>query len=116
MVFIGVLWAFWHLPFFIFAEGASVVGNIPFILYLPLFIALSVLSAWIFNNTNGSVLLMILFHTAINTTLGSLGLFQISSQGFRPLLLDVALTWIVVAIVVVIFGPGELARKNTIAS
>jgi membrane protease YdiL (CAAX protease family) len=32
---IGVIWGLWHLPFFIFAEGASVIGNIPFVWYLP---------------------------------------------------------------------------------
>ena len=110
---IGVIWALWHLPFFLFPEGASVIGNVPFVWYLPLVTAWSVLFAWIYNNTEGSVLMMILFHAAINTTLGSLGLFRISSEGVRPLLLNVVLTWVVVAIVAVVFGPAHLARKRT---
>jgi len=111
-LFIGVVWGLWHLPFFFFPEGASVVGNLPLVFYLPLITAWSVLFAWIFNNTNGSVLMMILFHAAINTTMGSLGLFQISSEGTRLLVLNIVLTWIVVALIVMIFGPAQLARKH----
>ena len=110
---IGVVWGLWHLPFFIFPEGALVIGNIPFVWYLPLVTAWSVLFTWIYNNTKGSVLMMILFHAAINTTLGSLGLFQITSEGVRPLLLNVALTWVVVAIIAAVFGPAQLTRKHT---
>ena len=110
---IGVIWGLWHLPFFIFPEGASVIGNIPFVWYLPLVTAWSVLFTWIYNNTNGSVLMMILFHAAINTTLGSLGLFQITSEGARPLLLNVVLTWVVVAIIAAFFGSAQLSRKRT---
>ena len=110
---IGVVWGLWHLPFFIFPEGALVIGNIPFVWYLPLVTAWSVLFTWIYNNTKGSVLMMILFHAAINTTLGSLGLFQITSEGVRPLLLNVALTWVVVAIIAAVFGPAQLTRKRT---
>jgi membrane protease YdiL (CAAX protease family) len=110
---IGVIWGLWHLPFFIFPEGASVIGNIPFVWYLPLVTAWSVLFTWIYNNTNGSVLMMILFHAAINTTLGSLGLFQITSEGARPLLLNVVLTWVVVAIIAAVFGSAQLSRKRT---
>ena len=61
----------------------------------------------------GSVLLLILFHAAINTTLGSLGLFQIASEGVRPLFLNVVLTWVVVVIIAAIFGPAQLTRKRT---
>lgn len=109
---IGVIWGLWHLPFFIFSEGAPVVGNLPFLWFLLLAVAWSVLFTWVYNNTKGSVLMMILFHTAINTTLGSLGLFQITSEGTRPLILNVMLTWIVVAIVVAVFGPTCLARTR----
>lgn len=110
-VVIGILWGVWHLPFFLFPEGASVVGNIPFIWYLPLVTAWSILFVWIYNNTQGSILMMILFHAAINTTMGSLGLFQIATQGVRPLVLDVVLTWVAVAAIAVVFGPARLTRQ-----
>jgi membrane protease YdiL (CAAX protease family) len=109
---IGLIWGLWHLPFFIFPEGAPVVGNIPFIWYLPLLVGWSVLFAWIYNNTNGSVLMMILFHAAINTTMGSLGLFQIATEGVRPLLFNIILTWVVVAIIAAVYGSAQLTRRD----
>lgn len=109
---IGVAWGLWHLPFFVFKDGSQVIGNIPLALYMPLIMGWSVLFAWIFNNTDGSVLMMILFHAAINTTLGSLGLFQIASSGIRPLMLNIALTWVVVVMIAVIFGPDRLTLKH----
>ena len=110
---IGVIWGLWHVRFFILREGASVIGNIPFVWYLSLVTAWSVMFAWIYNNTNGSVLMTILFHAAINTTLGSLGLLRIAAEGTRPLLLNVVLTWVVVAIIAAVFGSAQLSRKRT---
>jgi membrane protease YdiL (CAAX protease family) len=108
---IGVIWGLWHIPFFIFPEGAAVIGRIPLVWYLPLVTGWSVLFAWIYNNTRGSVLLMILFHAAINTTLGSLGLFQVAAEGVRPLVLNVVLTWVAVIVIATIYGPTRLTRR-----
>jgi membrane protease YdiL (CAAX protease family) len=101
----------WHLPFFLFAEGASVIGDIPFVWYLLLVVAWSVLMTWVYNNARGSVLLAILFHAAINTTMGSLGLAQ-ASEGHQLVGLNVALTWLVVAVVAILFGPVRLTHKK----
>jgi len=62
---LGVIWALWHVPFFVFlmphpvvlgAQVLTLVGN-------------RVLVAWIFNNTGKSVFAAILFHAADNTAL-----------------------------------------------
>ena len=108
---IGVAWGLWHLPFFLFGEGASVVGGMPFVWYVLLIVAWSVLMTWVYNNTRGSVLLAILFHAAINTTMGSLGLAQ-ASEGNQLLGLNVALTWLVVAVVSILFSPMRLVHKK----
>jgi membrane protease YdiL (CAAX protease family) len=105
----GVAWGLWHLPFFLFAGGASVVGGMPFVWYALLVTAWSVLMAWVCNHTRGSVLLAILFHAAINTTLGSLGLAR-TSEGNQLVVLNVALTWVVVAAIAILFGPAHLVR------
>jgi membrane protease YdiL (CAAX protease family) len=113
-IVIGIIWGVWHLPFFLFPDAGLVVGNIPFGFYLPLVTAWSVLFAWIYNNTRGSVLLMILFHAAINTTLGSLGLANSLSGGFQLLIINLILTWIAVGVVILVFGPSQLTRKEGI--
>jgi len=111
---VGVVWVIWHAPFFLFPEGRSVVGNVPFVWFALLTTAWSVLFAWVYVNTQ-SVLMPVLFHAAINTTLGTLGVLGQTHGGYTPLYIDTALTWAAVAVVVLIFGPG-LRRKGAIAT
>jgi membrane protease YdiL (CAAX protease family) len=60
---VGFFWALWHLPFDI---GTSV--SVPWILTNRLFFNLlfSILMAWLYNRTNGSILAPALFHPAMN--------------------------------------------------
>jgi membrane protease YdiL (CAAX protease family) len=62
---LGLVWAFWHLPFFIFMMPD------PFVLTSQFFatIGFRVLIAWIFNNTGKSVFATISFHAMDNTAL-----------------------------------------------
>jgi hypothetical protein len=53
----------------------------------------------------------VLFHAAINTTLGTLGILGKSSGDMMPLALNTLLTWIAVGFVLIIFGK-DLKRKN----
>jgi membrane protease YdiL (CAAX protease family) len=63
---IGIVWAAWHLPFF-FIAGADKSGQ-SFPLYLLGTTALSVTMAWLYWRTNGSLLLTMLMHAAVNNT------------------------------------------------
>ena len=59
---LGVVWAFWHLPL-------MVIGQIH--LSDPVFIvAWTVVFTWVFNNTNGSVLIAMLMHNIHNVISG----------------------------------------------
>ena len=57
-IIIGIVHSFWHTP----AYGLM---TIPFTLYT---VALSIVFTWIFNNTRGSILLMVLLHGSINAS------------------------------------------------
>lgn len=65
-VILGVIWACWHLPLF-FIPGTTTTGQ-SFPLYLVQVTALSVAIAWLYARTNGSLLLVMLMHAAINNT------------------------------------------------
>jgi membrane protease YdiL (CAAX protease family) len=106
---VGVIWVVWHAPFFFFAEGRVVVGNVPFVWFALITTAWSILFAWVYVNTE-SILMPVLFHAAINTTLGSLGVLGQASGSQSPLYINTALTWAVAVGVVLVTG-RNLVRK-----
>lgn len=102
---LGVVWAFWHLPLMV----ATVIpwSDIAYVSVQ------SVVYAWLFNNTEGSVLLVMLFHTMNNVISG--GYFHAMFSGadwVRMGWLLVALWFAVAVIVVVVNGPEHLSRKR----
>ena len=66
-VVLGLVWATWHLPLF-FISGIDKQGQ-SFPLYAVQVVALSVAMAWLYVHTNGSLLLMMLMHSAVNQSL-----------------------------------------------
>jgi membrane protease YdiL (CAAX protease family) len=67
-VLVGLIWGVWHLPLF-FLPGADKYGQ-SFPLYVAGVVAFSVAIAWLYGNTNGSLLLTMLMHSAFNQTIG----------------------------------------------
>jgi CAAX protease family protein len=63
---LGLIWASWHLPLF-YVPSSSTYGQ-SFPVFVLLVIAISVAMTWLYANTNGSLLLAVLMHWAINQT------------------------------------------------
>ena len=61
---LGAVWAAWHLPLFYIAN--AVQSHLPMGLYALSVVASSVLFAWLFNRSQGSVVPVLTLHTAIN--------------------------------------------------
>jgi uncharacterized protein len=101
---LGLLWGIWHLPNWL-TKGNPVQQNFLGWEILGL-MATAVLFTWVFNNTKGSLLLALLFHTSIAVT----GLFLASAEA--PSWLGAALNWAAVVVVVAIFGAKRLSRKE----
>lgn len=59
---LGVVWAAWHLP-----ELVSDPGEREPLAFLVIVVAYSVLIAWLYNSTDGSLPVAIVFHAAANT-------------------------------------------------
>jgi membrane protease YdiL (CAAX protease family) len=65
-VLLGVLWAVWHLPLFFVPEVDTWGQSFP--LYLVQVTALSVTMGWLYANTRGSLVPVMLLHSAVNNT------------------------------------------------
>jgi membrane protease YdiL (CAAX protease family) len=65
-VVLGAIWAVWHLPLFLI-PGTETFAQ-PFPVYLAGVTALSVAMAWLYWRTNGSLMLTMMMHAAVNNT------------------------------------------------
>jgi membrane protease YdiL (CAAX protease family) len=114
-ILLGLVWGLWHLPlYFVLGTGQSELlraGTSPAFAiggFIGWTIGLSVLFTWLFNQTGGSLIVVILFHAAVNlaaflpTAVGS---------GGPASLLNVLITWLVAIAVVVRFGRARLASR-----
>jgi membrane protease YdiL (CAAX protease family) len=101
---LGVVWAVWHLPLFFIATSAQ--HGTPFALYALLAVPLSLLMTWIYHRSGNSLLLVMLFHAAVNTWSGTLQIGPDVAGSIRPLVLVVIATWCVTLVIV---GRGGLA-------
>jgi uncharacterized protein len=103
---IGILWGPWHLPLWLLGRESNPISlYIPFVIVV---IATSVMCTWLYNNTGGSLLIIVLFHAAMNLPLSVL-YERLSTQG-QPFLIYVALTVVAAAVVVIATGAENLSR------
>jgi CAAX protease family protein len=104
---LGILWGSWHLPLWLTGtEGHPISLFVPFVLAV---IATSVLCTWLYNGTAGSLLIIVLFHAAINLPITVL-ITPLGSQMAQPFLIYVALTIVAAVIVVIVTGAEHLSR------
>ncbi len=107
---LGVIWTFWHLPFF-YLTGATQVG-IPLPIYLFLVLTITLYLTWLYNNTHGSLVITTLAHFTYNlsSTLITAAVSLMPAMLFYmtagPLL------FLVVVGVVLYFKPRYLSMKS----
>ncbi len=63
---LGIVWACWHLPYFVVAGNYPSPAALYFIPFAIQIVASSVLISWIYNRTGGSLLATIIYHAALN--------------------------------------------------
>lgn len=66
---VGVVWALWHLPLFFIDGTAQHDAGLSFLTYLPLLLVLSIFLGEIYNASDGSVLPVVVGHTAFNASI-----------------------------------------------
>ena len=103
-IVLGVIWGFWHLPLF-FIPGTAQYGG-SFLLFVLWVIIIAILYTWVFNNTEGNILGVMIFHAIGNT----MGIFLVLDLIFFVICFG-GLSLITTVLVVVIFGPKKLVRE-----
>ena len=106
---LGIIWACWHLPFYLVEERGPFLGF--FYIYLPMVLVITILMTWGYNNTNGSLIITIIFHFSYNFNgrfiTGNLGLLpQMVFQIAGGVMIGVYLIF-----VVAYYGREKLSRK-----
>jgi len=101
---LGIIWAIWHLPMF-FIPGAPLYQT-DFWTWAPWIILSSILYTWIFNNTKGSVLAVVLLHTMMN-----IGIFWCCGSSIWH---SYGTRLFVVVLIVFIFGTKNLVRRKPV--
>ncbi len=101
---VGVAWALWHVPMFVLVETPPIAYGIAFVQL----IAGSVVFAWIYERSGGSLLLMILAHAGAHLCNPN----QAIPGTVVPLALQTA-GYVVVAVLVVILDRTTFARRGS---
>jgi membrane protease YdiL (CAAX protease family) len=105
------LWAIWHLPLM----GSEFPLHIVPAFLLSIFPG-TILQTWIYNRTNGSVFLQMLFHTTVNTVGAGLLFPLFSGKNLTMLWYVYSLIWIAVALLVLSWKGIERIRMEAAPS
>jgi len=109
---LGALWDLWHLPLFLIPSWDTPHGNpIDIALFVSWAMAITILFTWIFNNTKGSVLLVILAHWSINSAATAVFILfpaPAVTEGFANFVIGFG----VVALLIVALTRGRLGYRQ----
>ena len=117
---LGLLWALWHLPLFLFDPEYGGAGNgfagimVPYTTFIIGTLALTVIFTWVFNNARGSLLLVMVLHASYDTAYTTVLMRLFPSLSTAPLFnvlgnLNIAL--IVVAVLIIVVTRGRLSYE-----
>jgi membrane protease YdiL (CAAX protease family) len=99
-----VLWGvgmLFHLPLFLLRGGHP--AGYPFLVWALLFLGLTLIFTWVFNGTQGSLLLVHLLHQSINAWIEAIPLYPVVTQSIAPIGFAIGLLVIVAGVYVWIF-------------
>lgn len=107
-VTLTAFWALWHLPMFFYKENFMSMGIPMAIMWLVGMLCGAIVFTWLYNSTNGSILMVALWHGTYNAAVTATEL---------PIAAMVSTFVIIAAVVIVlVLRPANLSRseKHTI--
>jgi membrane protease YdiL (CAAX protease family) len=100
---IAFFWVVWHIPISPIMKNVSFLG-----LFLLEVIPLSILFSWLYINSHGSILLVVLYHLVYNAVV-----YVLNIPGSRSLwVVYIGLNWLCAALVVARYGASRLTRQK----
>lgn len=104
---LGTVWALWHLPAFFYRDTYMAMGLVTGLpLFLLSLLAASIMFTWLYNSTQGSLLMVIVFHALFN-------LLSVSRAGggyAASMMSAGVMIWAV--LIVILFKPMNLSHEN----
>ena len=113
---IGFAWAAWHLPLFVLPDSGSTGQSFP--VYLLHVMAMSVVFAYVYWKTGGSLLLVMLMHAAVNNTTGIVptavggDITPIALGGSLIAWATVAVSWAVAAPLLILMRKADIQFRD----
>jgi membrane protease YdiL (CAAX protease family) len=105
-IVLGIVWAGWHLPYYLRPEGIH-PDFYPFVVFA---VSLSILMTWVFNHTQGSILVATFLHFWVNVYDGlQADKLSLTDPGGQTLIESWLLAG-VASLVVVLYGYRSLTR------
>jgi uncharacterized protein len=116
-VILGVIWTLWHLP--VFFNPATSYSRTPSWVFLVFLLPVSIVITWVFNSTEGSVLMVMILHAVLNASsplwraIPEYGAMESTTTAVitHIYLVQVAVLWVGAVIVVLVYGVSNLSRK-----
>lgn len=109
---LGIAWGLWHLPLIWVPALGAAVGNVPFVWFLVDITAMSILFTWLFQHTEGSLLIATLLHSGNNTAAALVPLLPPVAEDLRPFFFNIALKWLAIGVILMISGTKLIGQRR----
>lgn len=107
---LGAMWAIWHFPYAL-TEG-SALSAVPLYLFFVNLLAVSIVYTWIFNNTKGSLLPVLLFHAAGNTIANLFPILPPTAADLRMYYFTIAINFIIAILIILLSDRNFQSRRS----